>query len=125
MNLVTDLLLLLIVVQTALKISLWPRLAVRAVFCLTVGMALVLVTDTATAISKTQVEAWLHNTEMMQEVAVVCILDALLHRFKWYPGLLIYPAAIYLLLHLLYACPGIDFGTVAWLTAAGIPPTIR
>ena len=120
MNLVTDLLLLLIVVQTALKISLWPRLAVRAVFCLTVGMALVLVTDAATAISKTQVEAWLHNMEMMQEVAVVCILDALLHRFKWYPGLLIYPAATYLLLNLLYACPGIDFGTIAWLTAAGM-----
>lgn len=117
MGLAADILLMLIAVQTALKISQWHSLLARAAFCTAVALFLVLAVDWAADIPKTQVTAWLHDPHLLRDMAAVCLIDALLTRFRWYPGLLILPAGIYVLFCLLFTMTGTDFLVIA-LSAA-------
>ena len=106
MEIVADTLILLVVLQTALRLSQWRNGWLRIAFCIVVGVIVCLMTDYAANLSKQQVEGWLHNTTILQNIAVVCILDALLSRLRWYPGLLILPVAFYVLCQMLFSLTG-------------------
>ena len=109
MEIVADTLILLVVLQTALRLSQWTNRWLRLAYCLMIGIIVWLSTNYAVGLSKPQVEGWLHDTTILQNVAVVCLLDALLCRLRWYPGLLILPAAFYVLCQMLFSLTGVGF----------------
>ena len=131
MEIVIDLLVLLVVVQTSLRLSQWTNGWLRIAFCVTLGIAVYLCTDYAAGLSKLQMAAWLHDTSVLQNIAILCLLDALLfftivhvnvdvnvntHHFPF----LIFPAAFYVLCQLLFTMTGTDFHTVGLLLGIGI-----
>ena len=120
MEIIVDTLILLILLQTVLKLSLWPRWWPRLVFVLLTGGIIWLSADYAASMSKPQIEAWLHDSSALQNVAVVCLIDALLSRLRCYPGLLILPAALLLLARLFFTLTGADFHHVALLLAVAV-----
>ena len=120
MEIVIDSLILFVVVQTALRLALWPRLWQRMAFCVAVGIIVWQSTDYAAGLSRLQVEGWLQDTAMLQNMAVFCLLDALLFRFRWYPGLLILPASFFLLCQLLFSLTGTDFHTIGLLLGIAV-----
>ena len=124
MEIAADILILFIVLQTALRLSQWPNQWLRLAFSLAVGGFVLLATDRAAGLSKLQMESWLHDTTELQDVAVVCLLDALLCRLRWYPGLLVLPAAFYILCQLLFTLTGSDFHTIGLLTAVVLSATL-
>ena len=88
MEIVIDLLVLLVVVQTSLRLSQWTNGWLRIAFCVALGIAVWLCTDCAAELSKLQMAAWLHDTSMLQNIAIICLLDALftfslLHLFTF------------------------------------------
>ena len=117
MEIVVDTLILLVILQTALRLSQWPDKRLWLAYCIAIGAAVWLATDYAAGLSKPQAEGWLHDTEMLQNLAVVCILDALLCHFRFYPGLLILPAAFYVLCQMLFTMTGVGFQTTGLLVA--------
>ena len=78
MEIVIDLLVLLVVVQTSLRLSQWTNRWLRIAFCVALGIAVYLCTDYAAGLSKLQMAAWLHDTSVLQNIAILCLLDALL-----------------------------------------------
>ena len=84
----TNVLVLLVVLQSSLRLSQWKNHWLRWGFALVVGLAVFFSVDIAASLSKPQVAAWLSTTSVLQDVAVLCLLDALLLRVRWYPGLL-------------------------------------
>lgn len=124
MEIVADTLILLVVLQTALRLSQWCNNWLKMAFCIVVGIVVWLMTDYAVNLSKPQVEGWLHDTTILQNVAVVCILDALLSRLRWYPGLLIMPVAFYVLCQMLFTLTGVGFQTTGLLLAVGVAVTL-
>ena len=117
MDLAIDLLLLLVIVQTALRLSRMP-LWTRLLTALSVGVTIVVCIDWASGLSKPQVETWLHDLPTLRNIAVICLLDAMLSRLRWYPGILIFPVAIILLAYLLFNMVGSNFMLVGWSLAA-------
>ena len=111
MEIVVDTLILLVILQTALRLSQWSDKRLWLAYCIAIGAAVWLATDYAAGLSKPQAEGWLHDTEMLQNLAVVCILDALLCHLRYYPGLLILPAAFYVLCQMLFTMTGVGFQT--------------
>ena len=131
MEIVIDLLVLLVVVQTSLRLSQWTNGWLRIAFCVALGIAVWLCTDCAAELSKLQMAAWLHDTSMLQNIAIICLLDALftfslLHLFTLSPfhlspfPFLIFPAAFYVLCQLLFTMTGTDFHTVGLLLGLAI-----
>ena len=95
--------------------------------------------------SKSQISTWLADSALMLDVAVVmsveiilqmafCIMavnissEGWLPRWKiimyrilrWFPGVLFFPVLFSALTYLIFALPGNDFKTVAWIMAAGV-----
>ena len=124
MEIVADTLILLVVLQTALRLSQWRNNWLRMAFCIVVAIIVWLTTDYAANLSKPQVEGWLHDTTILQNIAVACILDALLSRLRWYPGLLIVPVAFYVLCLLLFSLTGVGFQTTGLLLAVVVAVTL-
>ena len=62
MEIVADTLILLVVLQTALRLSQWRNNWLKMAFCIVVGIVVWLMTDYAVNLSKPQVEGWLHDT---------------------------------------------------------------
>lgn len=120
MEIVVDILILLVLLQTALKLSLWQLWWPRLAFALLTGGILWLSADYAASMSKLQIEAWLHDNTVLQNIAVVCLVDALLSRLRWYPGLLVLPAAFLLLSRLFFTMTGSDFHLIALLLALAV-----
>ena len=85
----------------------------RVVFLTLVGVAVCQSVNQASAMSKPAMDAWLHNTSTLQNIAVICLIDALLCRFRWYPGLLIFPTAFWMLCQAYFAAPPVGFLTTA------------
>ena len=120
MEIIVDILILLILLQTALKLSLWPRWWPRLAFVFITGCAIWLSSDYAASMSKPRIEAWLHDVSVVQDIAAVCLIDALLCRLRWYPGLLILPAAFLLLARIFFAMTGFDFHLLALSLAVAV-----
>lgn len=116
----TNVLVLLVVLQSSLRLSQWKSHWLRWGFALVVGLAVFFSVDIAASLSKPQVAAWLSTTSILQDIAVLCLLDALLLRVRWYPGLLIVPVVFYVLTQLLFTAVGTDFTTVAILLATAV-----
>ena len=92
--------------------------------------------------SKTQIADWLANPGLMLDISVILTVDVLLQitfcvlmarkilhdslpkwgnaalQFSlWFPGLLIFPVLFALLVEVIFSFPGMDFATLAWVTA--------
>lgn len=117
MEIVADTLILLVVLQTVLRLCQWPAGWLRLGYCLIVGIVVWQTAEYAAALSKPQVESWLHSNVTLQDIAAVCMVDALLSRLRWYPGLLILPAACYVLCQMIFTLTGVSFQTTGLLTA--------
>ena len=113
-------LVLLVVLQSGLRLSQWRSHWLRMAFALAVACATYAALDTALTLSKPQVAAWLADKTVLQDVAVLCLIDALLLRWRLYPGLLIVPAAFFLLTQVLFRATGFDFHLAGALTALAL-----
>lgn len=96
----------------------------------------------ATEQSKVQFNAWIHDRHVMQDMAALVSIDAILliayvtmmlmspsRRLRViygrgmlavYPGLLVVPALFYLLIYTIFALPGVSFDAITY-TFAGLP----
>jgi hypothetical protein len=140
MELVIQILMLFIVVNTILKLSFWKWWQTM-LFGLLCAVFIVVACQYAVLQSKTQLADYLANKAILQDTAVLITMESVLcvafcfatlsaiHRGKrklglkildWYPGLLLFPVLFYLLTQTIYAMPGSDFSTIAQLLAAGI-----
>lgn len=117
-------LVLLIVLQSSLRLSQWKSHWLRWSFALVIGLTVIMSVDMATGLSKPQMATWFSSTTVLQDIAILCLLDALLLRLHWYPGLLVLPAAFYVLTQLLFTAVGANFTTVAALLAGAIVLTL-
>ena len=121
MEIVADTLILLVVLQTALRLSQWSNIWLRLAYVVVVvGTIVWWSVNYAAELSKPQVEGWLHNTSMLQSIAVVCILDALMSRLRYYPSLLILPVAFYVFCQMLFTLTGVGFQTTGLLLAVAL-----
>ena len=141
MEILIYILLLLIVFNSAMKISLWPWWW-RLVFTLLLGIFAYLSIDYAVVQSKTQIASWLHNVDILQLIAIIVTLDSavgivyclsyfnndgkrsrthfwsqLLHA---YPGLLVIPVVFYLLTRLIFLYVGADFHSIGLMYAIAV-----
>lgn len=137
-----DTVILIIMVLTGcsliLKLTYLPIYG-RVIICLVSGLYIVLTRDFASVQSKTQIAEWIQNPGLMLDIAVLltidvamqitfCILQAKkisgdkLSRMElivcqttlWFPGILIFPTLLALLVEVIFSFPGIDFDTLAW-----------
>ena len=113
----------------------------RIAIALVSALFIMLTYDSASSQSKTQIQEWLSQPELMLDTSVwltidvafqicFCILAAkamleslsgteriLLNLTLWIPGLLIFPTLFALLTELTFTFTGVDFATTAWVTA--------
>ena len=114
--------------------------AVSSVVCaLFVGMAW----PWAIEQSKNRIGAWLSDSALMLDIAVVLTLEVVLQmafcvvaahiysagkvkpsvvrvyrQLRWFPGLLIFPVLFGLLVAVIFSMPGVSFQLAAWVLAA-------
>lgn len=131
-------LMLFIVLNCAVKLSLW-RWWQAAAYGLLVAAFVVLACPQAILQSKTQIADYLQNTGAMQDMAVVITLESAVcfgfcvsylrglygkknpwwaRLLWWYPSLLLFPVAFYGLTEAIFTFTGMPFLTTAWLVAA-------
>jgi len=144
METVVLVMILLITFSTWLKVSFmrpWQRIAMAVLCALVVGFSWPIAIEQ----SNLQIREWLDNQPLMLDVSVLLTVEVLWQmaycmvagkllysgpvsrRWRWayrvlrfFPGVLIFPVLVYGLIRALYAFPGVDFATVAWLGAAGV-----
>lgn len=140
MELVLQILMLFIILNSILKLSFW-KLWQAALFGIACGAFIILTYPYAIEQSKTQLTDYLNNTKVMQDMAVLITLESSVcfaycflatkrifgDKFsRWgrilqcYVSLLIFPVLFYLLTQSIFGMPGTDFSTIAYVLAAGI-----
>ena len=95
--------------------------------------------------SKSQISSWLSDSGLMLDVAVVMSVEIILQMafcimavnisaegwlprwqiimykiLRWFPGVLIFPVLFSVLTYVIFALPGNDFKTVAWILSGGV-----
>lgn len=137
MELVLQLLMLFIVINTLLKLSFWKWWqsalfgAVAALFILWTGPFAIMQ-------SKTQLADFLGTPSVMQDGAVLVTIESVigfafcltalnvlfgkkvkrwLYGLHWFPGVLIFPVLFYLLTQTVYSLPGTDFNIITRVSA--------
>ena len=141
MEILVFILMMLVVLNCAMKTSLWtlgPRLA----FALLLGAFAYWSIDYAVMQSKTQIDGWLHSEKVLQGMAIIVTLESaigvmycfsslnddgkktrrrfvrlLLHA---YPSLLVFPVVFYGLTKLLFLQVGMDFSTISLIYAIAV-----
>ena len=141
MEILVFILMMLVVLNCAMKTSLWtlgPRLA----FALLLGAFAYWSIDYAVMQSKTQIDNWLHREDMLQDMAIIVTLESaigvmycfscftddvkrprrrfirlLLHA---YPSLLVFPVVFYGLTKLLFLQAGMDFSSTSLIYAIAV-----
>ncbi len=141
MEILVFILMMLVVLNCAMKTSLWtlgPRLA----FALLLGAFAYWSIDYAVMQSKTQIDNWLHREDVLQDMAIIVTLESaigvmycfscftddvkrprrrfirlLLHA---YPSLLVFPVVFYGLTKLLFLQAGMDFSTTSLIYAIAV-----
>lgn len=134
----------LVILLLCIKLSflkLWPCAAVSLIFALFTGLSWPL----AIRQSNLGIAAWMNNPALMLDTAVIltvevflqivwCLLAArlmysgkekkaviMLYKIlRLFPGVLAFPVLLIALMRLIYAFPGVPFGRVAWIMAAGV-----
>ncbi|OJX91807.1 MAG: hypothetical protein BGP01_03005 [Paludibacter sp. 47-17] len=139
MEILVQILILFILIGTVIKLSFntwWQTAIVSFVF----SLFIVLTYPYAILQSKTQLEQYLNDTVMMQNIAVFITFDSalmiafafmalrelfgkkvkpwLMQILRWFPGLLAFPVLFYLLTQSVFTFTGVDFQTIAYLLAA-------
>ena len=141
MEILVFILMMLVVLNCAMKTSLWtfgPRLA----FALLLGAFAYWSIDYAVMQSKTQIDNLLHREDVLQDMAIIVTLESaigvmycfscftddvkrprrrfirlLLHA---YPSLLVFPVVFYGLTKLLFLQAGMDFSTTSLIYAIAV-----
>lgn len=144
MEIVITVIMLFVGLSLVLKLTclhLWGRAAVYLALSLFVGMSL----KYAINQSKTQIDIWINDPELMLDMAVLltadvflqisfCVLSArklsgehisnadtvFMIVTQWIPGILIFPVLLALLVEVIFAFPGISFPVIAWTLASAV-----
>ncbi|MBR1644685.1 MAG: hypothetical protein IJ684_04900 [Bacteroidales bacterium] len=147
MEWVTYILMLFVFLNCIFKLSLWKWWH-RCVYSVLLAVGVWLSMDAASGQSKTEMAAWLQDTSVMQNVAVlvtiesvVCVMfcfsffarserKGIVGRRRWnewvwkclffYPGLMLIPVLFYLQSQLLFVAVGIPFSTTTAVLAVGV-----
>ncbi|NLZ73055.1 MAG: hypothetical protein GX905_04465 [Bacteroidales bacterium] len=140
MELIIQILMLFIFVNSILKLSFW-KLWQIVLFSLICALFVVWVCQFSILQSKTQLTDYLNNVIIMQNAAVLITLESAIcfgfcfaalremfgRKIKrwiaplyWYPGLLIFPVLFYGLTQLIFALPGTDFKSISYFLAVGV-----
>ena len=137
MELIIQILMLFIVINCLLKLSFWKPWQ-SILFSLTCSLFILFTYQYAITQSKTQLQDYLQNTKIMQDMAVLITIESVLcfafcfislktingekvkkwlKVLNWYPGLLIFPVLFYVLTQTIYVMPGTDFSTISYILA--------
>lgn len=137
MNIIIDILILFILINTLLKLSFWKFWQVTIVAVLAGGFVF-FVYPFAIEQSQLKMHEYLQNTEILSNIAVLVTLEsavclcfcftALLEYLngekskwnsvlKWYSGLLIFPVLLYLLTQSFFTFIGVDFEMMTMIFA--------
>lgn len=140
MEIVFQVLILFVIVNTALKLSFWKWWQ-AAIFGLVCAGFTVAISPYTTSQSKTELLRLISSNTVMQDMAVLVTLEsafciaycfiALKEIFGkkvkhwgpvlfWYPGLLIFPVLFYIQTQLIFGLPGTDFNTITYVMAGGV-----
>ena len=144
MEILVFILMMLVVLNCAMKTSLWtlgPRLA----FALLLGAFAYWSIDYAVMQSKTQIDNWLHREDVLQGIAIIVTLESAIglmycfsslnddgkkprgrffrHLLHAYPSLLVFPVVFYGLTKLLFLQVGMDFSTTSLIYAITVMAT--
>lgn len=120
----------------------WRKLRSVIITALIVALFAGLTWQYAIEQSKTQIEDWLANTELMLDISVILSIEVLLQMafcmlavhiattgvvkkhtlmtykiLRWFPGLLIFPVIFSCLVYLIFEFPGHSFASIAWTLA--------
>lgn len=108
---------------------------------LVLALVTVAFVDIAVSQSKTQISQWLETPDLMLDLAVILTLDLawqiafcismtgkgvkirdrIARTLTLYiPGLLIFPVSFYMLVQLIFSCPGMDFNTIGYTLGGAI-----
>lgn len=134
MELVIQILILFIILNSILKLSFW-KLWQAALFGIGCGVFIIFMYPYAIEQSKTQLADYLSNTKVMQNMAVLITLESSVcfaycflatkrifgDKFsRWgrvlqsYVSLLIFPVLFYLLTQAIFSMPGTEFSTIGY-----------
>ncbi len=141
MEIVIVIIMLLVGFNFVLKLT-FDNLPGRLILCAVAALFVGLTWEDASGQSKTQITDWLNNPELMLDTSVILTVDVFLQVTfcimmvkyvsgeamsrvgkvilvvtQWFPGLLIFPVLFAMLVEIIFAFPGADFGTLAWTTA--------
>jgi hypothetical protein len=140
MELVIQILMLFIVINTLLKLSFWKWWQ-TLIFGGVVALFVMMMEQYAIVQSKTQLNDYLMNREALQNAAVLVTIESALcfafcfamlrnklvgrkklwvRLLHWYPGLLVFPVLFYLLTQSIFTMTGVNFDTVTLLFAMGV-----
>lgn len=135
MKLVVIIIMLLIVLNFVLKLS-FHRFWGIIVMCIVPLLFMVTVYDFASMQSKTQIEIWLLQPDLMLDTAVILTIDAIFHIAfglflarknstdisrkelfllsvtHWIPGIFLFPVLFSILVEVIFLMPGIDFSII-------------
>lgn len=145
MELIIYVLMLFITLNTVFKLSFWAWWQ-QLIFGLLVGAFTVWSLQFAVEQSKTQIADYLQDTAALQNMAILITVESVFsfgycttwlrglygkktvwwaRALRWYPGVLFFPVAFYLLTMSLFTWVGHDFDRTAWLVggacAVGLP----
>ena len=133
-------LIVFIFINTILKLSYWKWWQ-SIIFGLICGAFVLYTYPYAISQSKTELAAYLNNSKIMQDMAVLITLESiifitfcflamqqlfgrttkrLMKPLFWYPGILIFPALFYFLTNIIFSFPGTDFSTIAYTLAGSV-----
>lgn len=139
MEIIIQVLILFIIINTILKLSFWKWWQV-VIFGIVCAIFVVWAQQYAIVQSKTQLHDYLSNSQALQDMAVLITVESaiclafcfaalmnMLGKKKkqwvrllyWYPSLLLFPVLFYMLTQAIFNLSGTDFSTIAY-TIAGI-----
>ena len=139
MEIIIQVLILFIVINSILKLSFWKWWQ-AALFGLVCAVFIIWVKQFAILQSKTQIHDYLQNREALQDMAVLITIESaicfgfcfavLMNMFGkkikrwllplyWYPSLLLFPVLFFVLTQLIFSLSGTDFDFIAY-SLAGI-----
>ncbi len=139
MELIIQILMLFIAVNTLLKLSFWKWWQ-SALFGLVCAVFVIVSCQWAIQQSKTQLADYLSNPHVLQNMAVLITIESMLcfaycfaafqsidvskrkrvalKLLHWYSGLLLFPVLFYLFTQSIYSFPGTDFTYISYILAA-------
>lgn len=142
MELVVIIVVFLVIFSVLLKMTYLPQF-LRVPICMVLAFFVGENWEYAASQSKTRIDDWLQNPDLMLDMAVLLTIDVLMQisfcimeakRFSGeplskteivvryvtmcIPGILIFPTLLAVLVESIFAFPGVDFITIAWSLAA-------